>query len=702
MRRLGLALALCAAATAHAELLNLAGLPAYARPGFSFDWTFAEPLAGDAAWARLEPVSGPTRELSPGRLGLAPGGGLAALGLAASDPVRYTIAIPFTVSEALAASRTGVALLAGALGQNWQIYLNGRLLRDESYLRGDGSLGAERFQRGVLVGLDPGTLRQGKNLLCLMLAGDPGSAVTGLSGELLVGDYATLDARRAEPLRLVLIGIFTFFGLYHAMLFAFRPGAKAYLYYAAASMLLALLLLARTVVAYRLFHDSRLVREAGNAAFFLLGPAFMAFLDTTLGRRPSRATEGFAVAATLALGARLALGGELPVALWRYALVVPAAYAALRGVILPLARRKDRPAAGRVALRVTLGFLVAGAALALEFVSPGAGPGGSYSDYALLALAFGTAATLAGQFVRAYNQGEALGADLAKRVEARSAELSRALAEAETLSVGLSETKARLGARVDASVNDLRVATRVQRGFFPSAAPSNAHWDSAFAYMPASGISGDFYDFYTRGDRLDGLVVGDVSGHGIASGLVTVLARSIFHRNFYELRGRSLGSMLEAINAELIAELASVDNFLTAALLRLDPSGGVEYASAAHTELLYRGAGRLKAVRLRPKGPRDHKGPPLGKEGLESPYASMRFTLKPGDALLAYTDGFDEAKNVDGQPFGVEGMLGALSAAPDGDADQMLDFIVREWRFHVSGTKNADDATAVLLKRKAT
>lgn len=701
MRRLGLIALLCAVAlAANAETLNLASLPAYARPGFSLDWTFAEPLAGDEAWLRLPPSPAPNRPLTLRGLGLAEAEGLAGLGLQAASAARGTFVIPFQASEALRASSTGVGLLVGTIGQNWQLYLNGRLIRDESYLGGDGRVRVERFRRGVLVGLDPGSLRQGQNLLCIMVAGDPNASVSGVGGELLIGDYASLDARRSEVLRLVLIGIYAFFGLYHAMLFVFRPEARAYLFYALVSLLLALFLLGQTITAYGFFTDTSLVREAGNLAFLLLGPAFMAFIDTALGHRVSLASKAFAGLAAAAMALRLVLGGDLILSLWRYALAVPVAYALGRGALAPLFSRGDSPRSGRVALGVALALAVAGAALALEFVAPSAGRGASYADYAFLALAFGTAATLAGQFVRAYNEGEALGADLARRVELRSRELGTALSEAEALSARLSETRTGLAARADAAAADLRVATRVQRGFFPSSAPSNERWDTAFTYLPASGISGDFYDFYTRGDRLDGLVVGDVSGHGIASGLVTVLARSIFYRNFYELKGRSLGSMLEAINAELITELAAVDNFITAALLRLDASGGVEYASAAHTELLYRASGRLKAVRLRPKGPKDHKGPPLGREGLEAPYSSIRFSLKPGDVILAYTDGFDEAKNVDGQAFGVEGMLGALSAAPEGDADQMLDFIVREWRFHVSGTMVADDATALLLKRR--
>jgi serine phosphatase RsbU (regulator of sigma subunit) len=143
----------------------------------------------------------------------------------------------------------------------------------------------------------------------------------------------------------------------------------------------------------------------------------------------------------------------------------------------------------------------------------------------------------------------------------------------------------------------------------------------------------------------------------------------------------------------------SVENFVTAALLRMGEGGSVEYASAAHAEILYKGHDKPRAVLLKPRGGKEFKGPPLGREGIEAPYTAIRFTLRPGDSILIHTDGFDEARNVDGEPFGIGGVIDALSSAPEGDIASQLEFIVREWRFHVSGTRVADDATAILLRR---
>ena len=695
--------------------MDLSAVDAYVRPGFSLEWVFQTPLPGEASWT-VVPGDAGNRPLVMRDLDLPGALERRLLPIGREDPRKYCVMLPFDAGEELLASKTGVGLYLAQIGQNWQIYLNGALVRDETYTAGDGTMRVERAVRGALVELDARYLRRGRNRLTIMVMGDPRDDRTGLfmGGPYLIDSYDRLEAMRSEGIKLILIGIYFFFGLYHAMLFALRPKAKAYLYYGIATSLLSIYLFCRTFLVYDVILDTRIIKAAELGALFMLVPAFMAFFDTALGRRVSAFAKAYGALFGLAAVLRVFFWSEAFLRLWQFTVAAPVLYVIVVDIVAPIVasiRGYDGPRShtlpGRLlgglastdASKLLVGSLVVGVALILDIFGLNSGRSVTYSAYAYLLLVFGTAATLAGQFVRAYERSEVLGADLSRRVEARSAELEATLSEQKTLGVRLSEASSRLQASVEASAKDMRVATRVQQGFFPSAAPNNEHWDAAFSFAPASGISGDFYDFYMRGDRLDGMVVGDVSGHGIASGLITVLARSIFHRNFHELRTRSLGSIMESINAELIPELSSVDHFVTAALLRFEAGGGVEYANAAHAEILYRGADKIRAATLKPKGQGGYKGPPLGREGIESPYASMRFKLNSGDAILVYTDGFDEAKNVDGAPFGIDGMLGALSAAPEGDAAQMLDFIVREWRFHVSGSKIADDATAVLIKK---
>jgi sigma-B regulation protein RsbU (phosphoserine phosphatase) len=192
--------------------------------------------------------------------------------------------------------------------------------------------------------------------------------------------------------------------------------------------------------------------------------------------------------------------------------------------------------------------------------------------------------------------------------------------------------------------------------------------------------------------------VGDVSGHGISSGLITVLARSIFYRGLRDLSSYSLGRIVEEINGELSKELSAVENYLTASVLRFDGST-VEYVNAANTDLAFRRVGKARANFVKPTV-EGFKGPPLGREGMEVPYQSVKFTVDKGDSLLIYTDCLSAAVNEEGVPFGSEGLLSAYGMAPADSAADMLAYILEEWKFHVGSAPTSDDLTALLIKKK--
>ena len=97
-----------------------------------------------------------------------------------------------------------------------------------------------------------------------------------------------------------------------------------------------------------------------------------------------------------------------------------------------------------------------------------------------------------------------------------------------------------------------------------------------------AGVSGDLYDFYLEDNVLTGVSILDVSGHGIASGLITMLARTIFYRNFAAGKEEDLSEILEKSNRHLIKEIGNVDYYLTGILLRFKQDS-VEYVNAAGT-----------------------------------------------------------------------------------------------------------------------
>jgi serine phosphatase RsbU (regulator of sigma subunit) len=70
--------------------------------------------------------------------------------------------------------------------------------------------------------------------------------------------------------------------------------------------------------------------------------------------------------------------------------------------------------------------------------------------------------------------------------------------------------------------------------------PVVSGWDIAFTSRPKSGVSGDFYDFYTNGDKLEGLSLFDVSGHGVAPALITILSKLFSSEILKSFRGEGI------------------------------------------------------------------------------------------------------------------------------------------------------------------
>jgi len=328
---------MAAAIQAGAQAVDLSAVDAYVRPGFSLEWVFQTPLRGEAAWTVVPGEAG-NRPLAMRDLGLPgePERRLFAMGREA--PRRYCVMLPFSAGEELLASRTGVGLYLDRIGQNWQIYLNGALVRDETYTAGDGAMRVERTVRGALVELDARYLKRGDNLLTIMVAGDPRDGGTGLvtGGPYLIDAYERLEPMRRDGLKLILVGVYFFFGLYHAILYALRPKARSYLYYGVATALLSVYMFCRTAIVHELLLDSRTVTGLELGALFLLVPAFMAFFDSVLGKPVSAVAKAFGALYGAAAILRLFFWSEAFALFWRYSVALPVMYALVADVAMPL------------------------------------------------------------------------------------------------------------------------------------------------------------------------------------------------------------------------------------------------------------------------------------------------------------------------------------------------------------------------------
>jgi serine phosphatase RsbU (regulator of sigma subunit)/CHASE1-domain containing sensor protein/anti-sigma regulatory factor (Ser/Thr protein kinase) len=237
---------------------------------------------------------------------------------------------------------------------------------------------------------------------------------------------------------------------------------------------------------------------------------------------------------------------------------------------------------------------------------------------------------------------------------------------------------------------ELGTARSIQHALLPKDLPKLEGWKIAYHYQPAREVGGDFYDFLRLDDGRIGLVIGDVSGKGIAAALVMANTQSVLRA--VARRGNiAPGRVLAEANEVLYAYIPS-GTFVTCFYGVLDPeSGQLVYANAGHDPPYVKRDGDAEELRAR--------GMPLGlMPGM--PYDEKEAVLAAGDDLLLYSDGLVEAHDPEGDMFGFPRLGKLIMAKSAGSGEELVEFILAELtRFTGPDSEQEDDITLVTLER---
>lgn len=314
---LALSLALFSACSAPARdplEIDLNAFPLYVRSGWD-EGAAARPPEGEG-WTVLPPAGEGGRSARPIDLHLPGEPRRAPFSLKSYPPREYTYAIPFALgpegaaalglvpadsAAALPRARPVPGMHFAGLGDNWEIYLNGALLKSELERAPDGRLLRRRAVRDVRFPVDPALLKAGTNLLVVRIVADPTFPANGFhqAEPYLLADFERITRMNAEIGPLLFIGLYLFTGLYHLFMFLVRRQDRHNLFYGLFSVDLALYLFMRTHTVYYLLPDADLVFHLELASLFLILPAVGAFLETLAESRITRVTKLFALVSLL-------------------------------------------------------------------------------------------------------------------------------------------------------------------------------------------------------------------------------------------------------------------------------------------------------------------------------------------------------------------------------------------------------------------
>jgi sigma-B regulation protein RsbU (phosphoserine phosphatase) len=217
---------------------------------------------------------------------------------------------------------------------------------------------------------------------------------------------------------------------------------------------------------------------------------------------------------------------------------------------------------------------------------------------------------------------------------------------------------------------ELEVAKRMQLSILPGKFPDSTNFRVAARYVPMTSVAGDFYDFVVADETQAGLLIADVSGHGVPAALIASMVKMAATAQ----RGNAAdpASLLAGMNAALFGN--TQNQFVTAAYVHLDSgSGELRYSAAGHPPMLLLRGGTVREV---------------AENGLilaafdHATYENASQRLEPGDRLLLYTDGIVEAASTSGEFFGQESLSGLLretsGIAPAAAADRII-AAVQKW-----------------------
>ena len=252
----------------------------------------------------------------------------------------------------------------------------------------------------------------------------------------------------------------------------------------------------------------------------------------------------------------------------------------------------------------------------------------------------------------------------------------------------------------------LHAVSNVQKNFLPPRKRTFRGWELAISYKPlVNEVSGDLYDYYYTGENLDGIGIFDVSGHGIPSGLMTILAKGIISQHFLSgiTQSEPISQVLEKINKTYIKEKVNVENYITGLLFRFSSFNkkdtcSVEVANAGHPHpYLYKAdTGEIEEIQY--EDPRMQYGM-IGLSDLPVSFPPVSFRMKPNDIIVCFTDGLTDSSNPQNEDFGKKRLKEIIRQNAKESALTIRNKINEELSNFTQDKAPNDDITFIILKR---
>jgi phosphoserine phosphatase RsbU/P len=257
----------------------------------------------------------------------------------------------------------------------------------------------------------------------------------------------------------------------------------------------------------------------------------------------------------------------------------------------------------------------------------------------------------------------------------------------------LREARAQLASQLLALNTELEMARQIQLSILPHSIPKLPDLEIAAHFLPMTSVAGDFYDFIRIDDKHIGILIADVSGHGLPSALIASMLQ-------VALTGQAghaaePAKVLLGLNRALCGKFTH--NFVTAAYVYVDLQKNLmRYAGAGHPPVLQWRNTAGKTVQIL------ENGLILGMFE-EASYEALEFLLDPGDRYVLYTDGVLEATNSAQEQFGADRLTRFIEKYKRLTASQFSQALLDElsrWSNQSPEQGQQDDITLLVIDFK--
>jgi sigma-B regulation protein RsbU (phosphoserine phosphatase) len=297
--------------------------------------------------------------------------------------------------------------------------------------------------------------------------------------------------------------------------------------------------------------------------------------------------------------------------------------------------------------------------------------------------------TLENSFNNMADQLQESFATLEDKVQERTADLAKANEQISTLNEKLKEENLRMGA-------ELNVARQIQQMILPKPEElADIEGLDIAGYMePAHEVGGDYYDVLHT-DTIVTIGIGDVTGHGLESGLLMLMTQTAV-RTLKELREHDPVRFLDTLNRTIYKNVQRMNSERNLTLAILNYSDGALSVSGQHEETIVVRAGgdieRIDTIDL---------GFPIGLDDDIADFISHTIVeLQPRDGVVVYTDGIPEAENMDKKQYGLDRLCEVISENWDKSAQAIKEAVIADVRQFIGKQKVFDDITLLVLKRQ--